>query len=309
MKKISSLVILLFTGNCVLAQPVLTQVDFLNSSYIGHSLSDLTGITPGNAGANQLWDFSSINVASNSTGYGTTVPYSTAPGAANYPLANYCFKYYTAGSSTIYYDFSKLTNTGLETFGTYTEQGLETHNIDTQLMPLPLSYGDTYTDTYQTATSTPKTNIVTYDGFGTLITPFGTYTNVGRQKIIATTYNSTAYRWFQINPFTPLLYVDVNTSTNAVTSAAIFDANLAVNSNEFTAKISVFPNPTRSQLTIHPSNNAIIDKVTITDLMGKVVLVQSGNTTQVNVEQLASGLYILEAFSGEEKFTSKFVKE
>ena len=47
----------------------------------------------------------------------------------------------------------------------------------------------------------------------------------------------------------------------------------------------------------------------IIDATGKVILQQEGNTTQINVEKLMTGLYILEVYSGNQKFTSKFIKE
>ena len=73
--------------------------------------------------------------------------------------------------------------------------------------------------------------------------------------------------------------------------------------------IKVYPNPTKSFLTLQTPNNVSLDKVTITDLTGKIVLEQTQNSTQVNVAQLSSGMYILQAFSGTEKMVSKFVKE
>ena len=74
-------------------------------------------------------------------------------------------------------------------------------------------------------------------------------------------------------------------------------------------KIAVYPNPATAILNLQNPNNLSLDKITITDLTGKVILTQTTNTTQVNVEKLACGLYVIEAVSGQEKFTSKFVKE
>jgi len=39
------------------------------------------------------------------------------------------------------------------------------------------------------------------------------------------------------------------------------------------------------------------------------VLEQTHLTNQVNVEQLASGMYILEALSANQKFKAKFIKQ
>lgn len=73
-------------------------------------------------------------------------------------------------------------------------------------------------------------------------------------------------------------------------------------------KIKIYPNPTNSILNLQ-NNNINLSKIIITDLMGKIILTQNHNTTQLNVEKLACGVYIIEAFSGQERFAIKFVKE
>lgn len=85
---------------------------------------------------------------------------------------------------------------------------------------------------------------------------------------------------------------------------------LAVENPEIVkAGITIFPNPTTSVINLDFSEAVIIDKVVVVDITGKTVLQQGANATQVNVEKLAKGLYIIEAYSGKEKFTSKFVKK
>jgi hypothetical protein len=74
-------------------------------------------------------------------------------------------------------------------------------------------------------------------------------------------------------------------------------------------ELKIFPNPAKNILQLQTATNGSLDKITITDLTGKIILIQTTNTTQINVEPLASGMYILEANSGENKFSSKFVKE
>ena len=75
------------------------------------------------------------------------------------------------------------------------------------------------------------------------------------------------------------------------------------------ATITVFPNPAKDFLTIQNTSNNKIDKVIVSDVSGKTILQQNQNTNQVDVQNLAKGMYILQAFSGKEKFTSKFIKE
>jgi hypothetical protein len=73
--------------------------------------------------------------------------------------------------------------------------------------------------------------------------------------------------------------------------------------------VVVYPNPAKTLLTVQNNHQTPFEKIVITDLMGKIVLTQIAPTSQVNVAALANGLYILTAFSGEEQWMSKFVKE
>jgi len=74
-------------------------------------------------------------------------------------------------------------------------------------------------------------------------------------------------------------------------------------------QVKLYPNPATNTLHLQTATNSSLDKITITDLTGKVILTQTNNTTQINVELLASGMYIIEAVSGTEKFTIKFIKK
>ena len=78
---------------------------------------------------------------------------------------------------------------------------------------------------------------------------------------------------------------------------------------EIVSKLNIYPNPVASLLQIQTPNNITLDKVCIIDLSGKKVLEQTQNASQIDVAHLANGMYIIEAFSGEEKFSSKFMKE
>jgi uncharacterized delta-60 repeat protein len=73
--------------------------------------------------------------------------------------------------------------------------------------------------------------------------------------------------------------------------------------------IMVYPNPATTLLNVQNNHQTPFEKIVITDLTGKIVLTQTTNSNQINVEPLASGMYLLEATSGEEQLVSKFVKE
>ena len=73
--------------------------------------------------------------------------------------------------------------------------------------------------------------------------------------------------------------------------------------------IVIYPNPVCDVLQMQTPNNTTITKAKIIAINGQVVLEQTQNTNTINVENLAQGTYILEAYSGEGKYSSKFVKE
>ncbi len=73
--------------------------------------------------------------------------------------------------------------------------------------------------------------------------------------------------------------------------------------------IIVFPNPTTDFLTIQNASNTAIDKIIVSDISGKTVLQQNQNASQVNVQNLSKGMYLLQVVSGDNKWQSKFLKE
>ena len=86
-------------------------------------------------------------------------------------------------------------------------------------------------------------------------------------------------------------------------------SSLSATSFENDTELPVYPNPTNSKINIQLPNGSIIDNIMISDITGKKVLEQNQNTTLINVENLAKGLYIIEAYSSNKKFQSKFIKE
>ena len=118
---------------------------------------------------------------------------------------------------------------------------------------------------------------------------------------------------------TARFYTLYGVATDAAGNVYVADSNnhkirkitqqLGVGQNEVASKITIYPNPAQTFLNVQVANNLTLDKIIITDLNGKTIKVQTQNTNTINVENLAQGTYILEAYSGEEKYSSKFLKE
>jgi sugar lactone lactonase YvrE len=84
---------------------------------------------------------------------------------------------------------------------------------------------------------------------------------------------------------------------------------LGITQNDISSKIIIYPNPAITMLTIQLENSFVIDKINVIDLTGKVIITKTYDTTSVNVEKIATGMYIIEAYFGEKKFQTKFIKQ
>jgi hypothetical protein len=295
------LVLLLF---CLKAysQPIRTSADFIDYSTNVYRAS-ASGLSPGGSGANQVWDFS--GVAYNPVPYSLqTVPSSSAPFIANFPLTNYVQKI-TYSSNNVFYVMGTITSTGVEMLASTSDsQIIKDYTPDTGFMPLPLSFNESYTDVFQATTdSNPTTRVNVYDGYGTLITPFGTFNNVIRMK--QTEQGANVYNWSLASPYTPLMFgqfgTDGSITFNQITT--LNNADLTLNE-----KVRIYPNPTSSILNIELSGIKI-DKIIISDVLGKTMFEQTQNTNQVNVGNLAAGIYIVKVFSDNKISQAKFLKE
>jgi len=80
-------------------------------------------------------------------------------------------------------------------------------------------------------------------------------------------------------------------------------------SNGLINKITLYPNPVSSLLSIETKNNTVIDNMIIYNFSGKIIFEGKPENNQINVENWATGTYILQTFIGIEKVTSKFIKE
>lgn len=76
-----------------------------------------------------------------------------------------------------------------------------------------------------------------------------------------------------------------------------------------TIGLKLYPNPALSLLNLSFNEAFCLDKITIVDITGKVVLEQTEKLSSIILEKLAKGVYILTAYAGDNKYQEKFVKE
>jgi len=74
-------------------------------------------------------------------------------------------------------------------------------------------------------------------------------------------------------------------------------------------EFSIYPNPTASILYLQTPKNTEVDSIVIFDVTGKKVIEKRNAISEINVEQLESGVYILHAYAGNKLFQDKFIKK
>lgn len=266
------------------AQPVL-QYD--NMAPIGFNAEMLVGapVAPGSAGANQIWDYSGVQL----TAYGTfeivdpaTTPYA---GLLLYP-SNYCYKMsLTSGESA--YDYYDLNVSSMDKLG----QNMSTNGgeiyTDTKIdLKFPFNYGESYFDTFAKTNGGTGTVTKKYDAYGTLITPGHTYQNVVR---IYTVWDDMEwlYQWWSAENGHILLMVNSEISLEMSSGTT----GIGQSQSDF-ATLSLSPNPARNYCAINGLNEVIM-KIQLIDLTGKVVKTLEGKQYGFNVAGLVKGVYIV----------------
>ncbi|MBL1222329.1 T9SS type A sorting domain-containing protein [Chryseobacterium sp. L7] len=331
MKKLNFL-LSLTVGIMAYAQPTVTRsgVDRINVPITFRSGDvSTTAITAGSAGANITWDFSAYTGDTP-----ITANTNACPGQTN------CFRFPTANRITNpiaadTYDFNIISDTEATMIGTYFGPALGDGTI-TYTDPLinfkfPVTYLQQFDETYQFNTVSATMNSseagqqsFLADGYGTVITPTGTYNNVLRVKRMRTatqtspglppmSYTNESYQWisqasgtvlsFGINTFT------INGTTN-ITKTISYLVPGALSTSE-TAKsktdISLYPNPGSD--IIHLKSDEEIKNIMITSLDGKSVL-KTSDMKKIDISKLPKGVYILKGeLKNGNTVSKKLIKE
>ncbi len=276
-----------------IAQPVITSsittypVGTEDSAY-GASPT----VLPGAGGAGVNWDMST-----NTTVYAaklTIVTPASTPHASTFPTATFAVKIET-GSGTAY-NYDRQSAAGIENVAIqYAGTGIGTDFTPNLRMsvPFPFSYGDTKSDTFQKIGGSPDTVRLTYDGYGSLKTPFYTYPNVIRIKEEYAT--STSYSWYTVSPFALVMNYSSASNNYVIVTSQPVAPTTEVKVISAAAQVVVYPNPTSGNAVLKTLfsdgyNNA---SVTISDISGRAVkqIPVTAEETIINTDNLTAGMY------------------
>jgi hypothetical protein len=321
------------------AQITLTAATSTPVAGTSDTLHQNTTFLAGNAGANQTWDFSTqsfssvnpnvfeaCNSSNNcSTFPGTNLVFSTTGG----------YMYYSASATA-------LSNLGVAAGGLNIP-----YTNPEDIYRFPFTYGNSYTDTW--AATVVNSGVTFYrsgidsvsaDGWGTLITPAGTFTNTLRLKRIMTyqdstivgtssviiTYKETLYTW------NDLAHKDILYSTSSLVStiqgspstsnSSTYVSGQSASAPTGVASVSaaalglqISPNPAHDRVKVALSLKAASNvAVSIMDVTGRAVytsqndkLPAGNNEISIATQGFHAGLYLVRVMTENAISTSKLV--
>ena len=291
---------------------------------------------PGPQGANVTWDFSSLSSQQQMTHIG--VDPSSAPQASSFPTADVAMKE-SSSNTYVFLNFAQ----GYETVGIVTSAsgGATFDYSDPELyFQLPSSFGnqpvvDDFSATFSTMGVTFQrfgTTESVADGYGTLITPSGTYNNVLRIRVFqeykdsthlqgqsyVTNYIGETYMWFSPDYEGPLMTAASLTTTQSGGSTT--NEYIQYQSNPRTGlgaevhalEATILPNPAQNVVKVELEQLNEPATLRLLSLTGQELIapqtVRGGQHT-LNVRSLPQGIYLLELSTASKRTLQKVVKE
>jgi|YNPMSStandDraft_2_1061718.scaffolds.fasta_scaffold03346_4 hypothetical protein len=283
---------------------------------------------PNANGTNYTWDFSQVNVSN--VRADTIISVTQTPIVYNIVfnilIANQAYINQTPPSLGVgltvseYYDFfKKATNYYRKAGFGATINGVQTpvkYDQPELFFKLPLTYGTSDSSISKYGLPIPgygyygQTIVRKHiaDGWGTLITPFGTYSAIRVKQTINITdtifIDSLNFGYNIVRPTSYEYYWLTNSNIRAFAAKVYrngmfyhadfyFDPLTSISSNYNNIDINVFPNPVSNWLIIENPFN--IAEIQLNNLLGQCVLSEYINLGQhnINVENIPEGCYIL----------------
>jgi hypothetical protein len=99
------------------------------------------------------------------------------------------------------------------------------------------------------------------------------------------------------------------TLTNSNEDIAIYGNALLSNQDFDVSEFTLFPNPATNKIIIENSNQYSIIKINIYDTLGRLILVQSNPSNQIDISSLPTGLLFVQIETDKGSFVKKVVKE
>jgi len=296
------------------AQITLTPANNFEIGYqyvSGFNVEQGLSFDPGAEGENQVWDFSDVTSISSSSV--TVEALENLPNAANYPNADSGFQ--DGNGSDSYFS---NTNEAQSFWGASGSSGAVITYIDPQdYLRYPMTFQDEFVDEFSGTSTTnvtlerKGTTTVTIDGYGTIITPTGTYDDVVRVKAILdygdfqgnfelAHYDETRYSWYNLTERSPLFSIvlaDYGFSQTTVIS--YLESSTTLTKNKLALKpLQLYPNPANNYITVvHELKNFKDANVKIFNHLGQEVkhvqLQDNAINGAIDLSEIETGTYYL----------------
>lgn len=333
--------------------PTMAQITITTSdlptigTQVIRAVDDVTPISPGNQGTNQVWDFSNLVT----TGFDTTLylPTTGLPYIQDYPDADIAIKHLSGYPATDYdYEYLKYGNDGLRYvgdedlitfFGDYTMAIHFKCNPYTLSLPLPFTYGGHLVQNFENIWLLASRNAgvlvdsimqrsnlnitMMGDASGTMITPFGSYQALRvREDIVShdSVFNWTSSGWI-FDHYEESSYSHYRWYTNDYYEVGYYEIDekkgnsmTYFKSETIVGTKTILPKP---DFTIYPNpaqNQLTIEcrdqllKSEIVDLNGKSLLISGPNLT-IDISALNPGMYILKTYTSKGAAGKTFIKQ
>lgn len=258
-----------------------------------HMLTSPATLPPLSNGLNQTWNLGSTTL--NEIGTQAFATSAGTPYAANYPTANWVWSQTVPGIGTGY-TYLHITPAGIDLLARNVPLSTLEYSDPSQVMKFPLSLGESYSDTYM-STNGGSTMTWTYSGYGTAITPLGTFTEVAKVE----NTEGDVLLW-NTSPLYPIMIAD------GENTLFFIQTNVGVNERE-ASTFRVWPSPSSGMLRLEGAKAG--SDWSVMDAQGRTVL--SGRITWsdgwVDVSALAPAGYVLLLHEAEGVRHARFVKE
>lgn len=340
MKFIVSSVCLL-SASLVLAQPTINTDAFfkVGDQVVAYEFSTESQ-DDGPDGANQVWDFSAVIANGPSDIWsGTVQAPSDTYDSAMFPGANMAL---ASSNGTVRY-WSNTEN-GLVASGQGGDGNLLELEDPSLWMNFPFSYGSSSSDDAQGViysscrdyqwSGTSETHGV---GYGTLITPVGTFDNVLKVRRVSFTSkinletgidresNVVEHFWFKPGLSGPLLYMRTWNNNGCPGSNSGAEASYfvppVINSNQTSnpviegLSIAIYPNPARNQAQLSiRSVESMPGQIWLSDMLGQpimtideVTVIEKSNIITLDISKLQPGIYMVNVGTKGQQLTEKLI--
>lgn len=320
--------VIAMTSFAAVAQPTLTATTnnpTAGEQFIGHNV-DTTGITIGASGASATWNYGTM--VANGT---DTTTFSTCAATP------YCDSF--SGSNLASFDgadygYLVASTASLSVIGAHSDTNF-IHFLDNKdMMRYPFTYNNSYVDTSALSmggVDVQMLDSVKADGWGTLTTPAGTFTNALRVHTVSyqdvsfmgfplSSERTETYSWYTPGFHYARMVINVDTAGTGIShvSGVVYytgpsSTTKVGNVTKNGPTVTIAPNPASGNAHITFSiADAKEASVTITDLTGRRVasfsnLAKGANDLSVNTDSFNAGIYVIQLHTADGVTAQKLV--